>query len=423
MKSSKMLPVIRLLVISVLSLACVSYGSGFSILEQSAAGLGRSLAGMTAETSDPSALFFNAASAAWFEKAEISLGTHFLHARAFYDDRGSEGFTGNNGGNMGGWSYIPNVYLVYPVANGISLGLGMSATSGTRTEYDSKWIGRYLGVETDIAVMELNPVIAWKIRDDLSIGIGGLIHHADVTLSQAVNFSNFGRADGQMKVEGDSWAYGFTLGVLYQPVNGTRLGLGYRSRMTQDLELDARVRGVPAILTGMGLKSASSGEAELNLPSMINFGIQQDLGEKWTVMADISWTEWSVMDELTVEFDRPILGQDGSTMKTKWDDTWRFAIGGEYKWSEALTLRCGFAYDQTPVSSEDTRVVRMPDADRYWASVGIGYKFTENIRLALAYTHIFFDTVKLVSETPDGTLRGKVGGSADIISVAIGYTF
>ena len=34
MKSSKMLPVIRLLVISVLSLACVSYGSGFSILSR-----------------------------------------------------------------------------------------------------------------------------------------------------------------------------------------------------------------------------------------------------------------------------------------------------------------------------------------------------------------------------------------------------
>ncbi len=423
MKSSKMLPVFRMLVIGVLSLACGSYGAGFSILEQSVSGLGRSLAGMTAETRDPSAIFFNSAAPAWFEKAEISLGTHFLHARAFYDDRGSEGFTGNNGGNMGGWSYIPNMYLVCPVASGVSLGLGMSATSGTSTSYSPYWIGRYLGVETEIAVMDLNPVIAWKVREDLSIGVGGLIEYADVTLSQAVQFPIPGSADGQMKIEGDSLAYGFTLGVLYEPVSGTRLGLGYRSRMTHDLDLNARVRGVPAILTGMGLKSASSAEAELKLPSMINFGIQQDLGEKWTVMADVSWTEWSVMDELTVKFDRPVLGSKGDTLKMKWDDCWRFAVGCEYKWTEAFTLRCGLAYDQTPVSSKDSRSVRLPEADRYWASAGIGYKLAENIRLDLAYTHIFFETVELVNKTPAGTLRGKVTGDADIICAAITYMF
>jgi len=242
-------------------------------------------------------------------------------------------------------------------------------------------------------------------------------------LSQAVQFPIPGSADGQMKMEGDSLAYGFTLGVLYEPVSGTRLGLGYRSRMTHDLDLNARVRGVPAILTGMGLKSASSAEAELKLPSMINFGIQQDLGEKWTVMADVSWTEWSVMDELTVKFDRPVLGSKGDTLKMKWDDCWRFAVGCEYKWTEAFTLRCGLAYDQTPVSSKDSRSVRLPDADRYWASAGIGYKLAENIRLDLAYTHIFFETVELVNKTPAGTLRGKVTGDADIISAAITYMF
>ena len=423
MKPSKMLPVIRLLVISVLSLACGSQGAGFSILEQSVSGLGRSLAGMTAETRDPSAIYFNSAAPAWFEKAEISLGTHLLHARAFFDDKGSEGYTGSNGGNMGGWSYIPNMYLVYPVASGVSLGLGISATSGTSTKYAPDWIGRYHGVETEIAVMDFNPVIAWKVRDDLSIGVGALIEYADVTLSQAVKFPIPGSKDGQMKMEGDSWAAGFTLGVLYQPVTGTRLGLGYRSRMTHDLDLDARVRNVPAILTGMGLKSSSSAEAELNLPSMVNFGIQQDLGEKWTVMGDISWTEWSVMEDLTVEFDRPVLGKTGDSVAMEWDDCWRFAVGGEYKLTEAVTLRCGVAYDKTPVSSENTRTVRLPDANRYWASAGIGYKYSENIRLDFGYTHIFFENVNLVTRSEAGTLRGKVGGSADIISAAMTYTF
>ena len=185
----------------------------------------------------------------------------------------------------------------------------------------------------------------------------------------------------------------------------------------------ARVRNVPAILTGMGLKSSSSAEAELNLPAMVNFGVQQDLSEKWTVMGDICWTEWSVMEDLTVEFDRPILGKSGDSVDMAWDDCWRFAVGGEYKLTEAVTLRCGVAYDKTPVSSVNTRTVRLPDANRYWASAGLGYKYSENIRFDLGYTHIFFENVNMVTRGETGTLRGKVGGDADIISAAMTYTF
>ena len=79
------------------------------------------------------------------------------------------------------------------------------------------------------------------------------------------------------------------------------------------------------------------------------------------------------------------------------------------KWSEALTLRCGFAYDQTPVSSEDTRVPAclMLTAMPALVSAIIYREYPLGSRL----THIFFDTVKLVSETPDGTLRGKVAAA------------
>lgn len=423
MKSSKRSFVCCLLLIAALSLSYCVHGSGFSILEQSVPGIGRALAGMTAETNDPSAIFFNSASPAWFDKPAISLGSHFLRARAFYDDRGSDGYSGSNGGNMGGWSAIPNLYVAYPVAEGISLGLGISATSGTSTSYSSDWIGRYLALETEIAVVDINPVIAWKVRDDLSIGVGALVQYADVTLSQAVPFGFVGAKDGQMKLEGDSWAAGFTLGALYEPLQGTRFGIGYRSRVTHDLDLDARVRGVPAILAGMGLKSTSSAKADLRLPAILNFGVQQDINEKLTLMGDVSWTEWSVMKDLTVKFDRPVLGKSGDSVEMKWKDCWRFAFGGEYKLTDQFTLRAGVAYDKTPVSSSKHRSVRLPDADRYWTSLGLGYQYTENIRFDLGYTHIFFKDVNVVTVTDEGTLRGKATGSADIFSMGMTYTF
>ena len=46
--------------------AGIGFGAGFSILEQSVPGMGRSLAGMSADTTDTASLYFNPAASAWW---------------------------------------------------------------------------------------------------------------------------------------------------------------------------------------------------------------------------------------------------------------------------------------------------------------------------------------------------------------------
>ena len=93
----------NLLFCAALALAGICQGAGFTILEQSANGMGRALAGMAADTEDPSALYFNPATPAWSETAKISLGTHFLYVGTGYEDRGSDPIAGKHaGGNYGG---------------------------------------------------------------------------------------------------------------------------------------------------------------------------------------------------------------------------------------------------------------------------------------------------------------------------------
>ena len=57
-----------------LASCAVAYGAGFTILEQSARGLGRALAGMTVESSDPGSIYFNPATATGPVRPEIVLG-------------------------------------------------------------------------------------------------------------------------------------------------------------------------------------------------------------------------------------------------------------------------------------------------------------------------------------------------------------
>jgi len=407
--------------------ASLSYGAGFTILEQSAAGIGRSLAGMTVDDHDPASMYFNPSMPAWFDKMELSIGSHMMHVDAQYLDKGSSPELGTDeSGNGGGWVAIPNMYFVRPLSSTVSYGMGMSATSGTRTDYNPHWIGRYTATETEISVMDLTPTLAWKIRDDLAIGIGLVLEYADVTMSQMLKVGPYG--DSQMKVTGDSIAAGVAAGISYNPpIEGMKLGLGFRSRMTHDLDLKARVRAnetqraVLNATTGGALKS--DGKAELNLPSMINFGVSQDINEKWRVMLDISWSEWSVMDELTLKYDRRLLGQRSTTQEMKWDDNWRFALGTDYRLTPKVVLRFGVAMDETPVQ-DDYRNTKLPDSNRYWVSTGLGYKVNEHVRMDFGYVHLFFPTVPLEQVDPNGyTVKGKERGVVDILSLSMTYTF
>ena len=141
----------------------------------------------------------------------------------------------------------------------------------------------------------------------------------------------------------------------------------------------------------------------------------------------MEWTNWSRFQDLTVNFTN---GRAPSVTEERWRDSVFASIGGEYRWSEALTLRAGFAYDQTPVRSAD-RTPRIPDSDRYWLSAGASYQVNRNITLSAAYTHIFAPdaTVNLQDPGPNntnlfrGNLTSNYRGSVDIVTAQLRFAF
>ncbi len=404
-------------------------GAGFSILEQSTAGLGRALAGMTAEIDDPGSVFFNPATGAWHERPTLMAGTHFLLGDVGFHDRGSN-VSGDQDKNITSLAMVPNLYYIHPLSDGITLNLGISATSGTSTSYEDDWQGRYFSIDTEVSVIEISPSLSWRINEKWSVGVGFIAQYAEATMSQAVAFDQgtFNRAfDGQLKLEGDSWAFGYSLGILFRPFESTRIGLGYRSKLSHDLAMKARLR-IPKTVSPMfggATRITEDASCALGLPASVNFGIQQDLNEKWTVMFDVAWTKWSDMEELKVEFDRPtILGLRESSEEMKWRDNWRFAVGTQYQLNEKWTLRTGLAFDETPVRSKEFRVAKLPDANRLWLSFGAGYQISEQLRLDAAFTHLHFFRCDIEQNNEQGNrLSGDFSGYMNICSMALHYQF
>lgn len=77
-----------------------------------------------------------------------------------------------------------------------------------------------------ILTFDINPNLAWKVNEKLSVGGGVSLQYAKAELGSGRIVSENGHTINS-NVKGDSWAWGWNVGVMFQPVETVRLGLAY----------------------------------------------------------------------------------------------------------------------------------------------------------------------------------------------------
>jgi long-chain fatty acid transport protein len=411
--------------------ACNASAAGFALIEQNGSGMGNAYAGAAAIAEDASTIFFNPAGMTYLPDSQLVMAAHAIQASAKFDNQGSTtplgATTGGDGGDAGGWAFVPNFFYARAITDSIRLGIGVSAPFGLKTEYDDDWVGRYQAIKSELKTVNINPSIAFKASDRFSIGFGISAMRAQAELTNAVNFGallGFNQLlDGKARLEGDDWGFGWNAGVLFQPRSDTRIGLAYRSQVHHELEGDVTFSGVPAPLSAFFPNGNIT--ADLTTPSTFSASLFHQVDDQWDVVADATWIRWSNFEELRVVRDN---GSEVSNVPEKWENTMRYSIGASYRHSDAVKLRAGLAYDESPISDR-YRTPRIPDEDRIWLSLGASYRFSATGSLDVGYTHIFVQEGSLdkTNDTSVAALRDRLTGEYDsdvnILSVQYTHTF
>ena len=441
-----LLPVLGL---GVAAAASGAMGAGFQLREQTATAQSTALAGATASAEDISYMFFNPAGLTRQFGHQVVASGAYLRIHSDFDLAGASTATGVPlGGGEGGSDIADDVvvaafYGMLDISPDWRLGLGLNAPFGLSTDYNSGWAGRYHALKSELTTVNINPAIAYRMTDQLSLGAGLQVAYADAELTNAIDFGSLdaelfgsafgglpGASDGKTKVDGDDWGLGFNLGLLLEPWSGSRLGLAYRSKISHNLKGNATFdTGGPvgeAISAATDAFVSTNGRTSLELPETVSIGLHHDVSAAWSLMAEAAWTNWSRFDELRIKFDNS--AQVDSLTEQDWDDSWFVALGGRYRPSETLTLSLGVAYDQTPIPNS-TRTPRIPGDDRYWLSAGLTYRPFAALSIALAYTHAFVDdaSLNLSADDPGNQFRGNLSGdydsAFDIFSFQASYRF
>lgn len=415
--------------------------SGFQLLgEQSASSLGNAGAGSAAVAENAGTIFYNPAGMTELGRGSVSAGLVAVKTSFEFNNDGSitPGLTGD-GGNGGNWGVVPNAYGSWQLAKDWYIGLGIGAPFGLKTKYDEPWIGSAHSNEFDIKTININPSIAWRAADWVSLGAGVNWQRIDATYKRAAGVAASPRVtncaavpptsplfpaavpcQSGVKLEMDDDAWGWNVGALFKPAAQTKIGVSYRSKIKYTANGDVSVSGPSPVVNAGG---SSNVKADIDVPDTFILSLSQGIGDKWEVLADVSWTGWSSIPYLDiVRTSGRLSGQTAQTLNTKFDDAWRFALGANYKLDEAWKLRFGIAYDQTPVPSAQYRLVSLPDNDRTWFSAGFQWKPAKDMALDVGAAYLYLKDADINNDLrAEG--KGLVKGSYEDSAWLIGTQF
>jgi long-chain fatty acid transport protein len=454
---------------AVMSLAAgQALGSAFALQEKSGSGLGNAFAGGAAAAEDASTIFWNPAGLSRFSSIQAVAAGSLICPSAKFSDSGSQPAAlqplGGTGGDAGSCAGLPALYLAVPINRQWSFGLGVNATFGLKTEYDSDWLGRFQAIKSKVETINVSPVVSFRVSDMVSIGAGADWQRIKATLTSHANYAGAfaqgvqqGVAAGQIPptavtpllaaaaglesnadVSGNDSAWGWNIGALFDLDKQTRVGVQYRSKIKYNVSGSANISNptlptLPSTLAPIGaaitntLNSTVLASSDITLaiemPDSANVSIFRQIDPKWDVMADVQYTGWSSIQNLTIVRSTGVVL---STTPENFRDTWRGSIGANYHYNDQWMFRGGLAYDQSPVRDAE-RTPRLPDNDRTWVSIGAQYKFSKQIVLDAGYTYIFIKNSSMNQNEGDTGRNGLISGSyknnVNILAAQLTYTF
>lgn len=402
---------ISVVAVASLFVAGSAMASGYRIPEQSVDSTAKAGANI-ASAKKADAAYFNPAGMALLEDTwHIEGAASYVHLTSIdYDDNRSPFY---NGSSEKEHFLLPAFFAVSPDYNNFRFGIAFTAPYGLAKRWKDPYPAAYAN-KFELAVVEANPTVAYKINDMVSIGGGiRLLYNRATVMNNATGLGS----PATRWVDGDTWEWGYNLAIDVKPNDAWNFALTYRSNVDLDFDGDVQLSGFP-----------TSGSVTVPAPAVLAFSAAYTV-DKWTFDLTVDQTYWSEYEELDFDYDIGYLGNIPGLAplasafddpKTKdWDDTVAVRLGIEYRLNPTITLMGGIAYDENPVPTENLGF-ELPDSTAWLYSLGIRYKYSEQMEFGAAVLYDY----KEERDVSNGVVEGEfTNASAVLVSLGLSYKF
>jgi long-chain fatty acid transport protein len=291
-------------------------------------------------------------------------------------------------GDASSWIPSGNAYYIHNVSPDFKVGLGVLNYFGLGLDYGSDWVGRYHVNNETLLGLSIMPTVAYKINDWFSVGAGLNLMYGKLEAQKSVNNILDQTKDGELKIEADDWGFGGNFGILVEPKEGTRLGLNYLLSTGLDFKTKPEFKdlgpGLSLILEQTGLNKTEL-DLGVKVPQALMFSVYHALNDKWAIMGNVGWQEWSKFGKVDVVVaDSTATELKSLTVDANYKDTSHGALGVEFNASDRWLVSAGVGYD-SPMFDDEDRTLALPLGDTWRYGAGAEYLVNEKITLGFAY--------------------------------------
>jgi long-chain fatty acid transport protein len=390
---------------------------GTRIADQDARATARGNA-FAATADNPSAIYYNPAGITQLQGHQFRLGVYAIAAEtnASLDAGGSVSSNDN-------WQYAPQFFYTFqPEQSAFTFGLGVYAPFGLQTEYPTNAPFRVAATRGSLRYVSVNPVIAWKVCEGLSVAAGPTFNFGHAALNQAI-FPTPNNDEARFR--GDGNALGYNIGLLWKPHPKHQFGFTYFSSTSMDFKgyTDTRFSAfsIPFVtpfgvfpVSIPGEDSSTPASTEFTFPQHVVLGWSFRPTDRWNLEVNVDWTDWN--DFNTVHVKRE--GAPSLFRRFNWRSTWFYEFGASYRFCESLTASVGYIYSENSVPNEMFNPI-VPDSDRHIFSAGLGQDLG-SWSWDIAYQYAYGPSRNISRNT---SVDGSYETESHAVSISVGVKF
>jgi long-chain fatty acid transport protein len=350
--------------------------------------------GSTVNTTGADAAWTNPAGMTGLSEDSMMGGLMVLSPVVKFDSDVATG-GGRDGGNASDPVAVPSFFYTRVLSDEARFGFSFVAVGAGGVDYGDDFAGRYSIQNVEMANLGFTPSFAYKVNDDLSLGIG--VSAIYTTLEQDIAINTPGPDDGKAKFEDlDDWGYQGILSLTYQLTTDTLLGVVYRSEADVELEGDLKTKGLPVPT------SKQSVDLDWKNPQWLEVGLRHQLDNENTIMFNLGWQDWSEFSDNTLSVSPAGIS---TVIDRQWDDTYHVGAAFVHRLDPESAYTLGISYESSPVKDKH-RTFDFP-VDEMWKLAGsYGWKGESNFDYSLGATLYLIDDAPIDSTDQGVRVKG-----------------
>jgi long-chain fatty acid transport protein len=304
-------------------------------------------------------------------------------------------------------------YAGFKIYDFMSAGISVTNPYGSAMNWGKNWAGAHLIQDISLKSFSIQPTLAFKVGDRLSLGAGMMMMFGDFSLSRALitsgDLAAAATVNPALQPLADKYKditpvgatlsgkagikLGFNIGAMYDITDQLTVGVSYRSKVKMKVpegtaQLSYANETELKDILGPMIPPLDQGtfEAELPLPSNLNVGVSYKPVDRLTLSGEVQFVGWGAYKELNVQFWQEGLKGYSLSAKKEYKNSRIYRIGGQFATTDRLDLRLGFYFDESPVK-DDFLNPETPSMNKLGTTAGFSFRPADklSIDLALAY--------------------------------------